>query len=240
MPTNRLPVREWRLVMTVISAKSLVELLGDDDEQSHWLILEESGQTLPALYSLSAAPDYEWLFLHTPYVGLLKRSPLVLRLDTVAREIRQAFESDPRQADFSGIVVSSRQSHDAVLMHLRRCLEVRFYDNRRAMLRYYHPAIAACLFAQDSEPHHQWLGPLDQWVWFGTTTQGHDEQPQWHALRDATDTHSAANDESSRPITLSNGQENALEQHIRASQARRGQRPPSERPTTIAREGSLT
>ncbi|SDM16978.1 protein of unknown function [Modicisalibacter muralis] len=221
--------------MTAISAKSLVELLGDDDEQSHWLILEETGQTLPALYSLSPAPDYEWLFLHTPYAGLLKRSPLVLRLDTVAREIRQAFENDPRQGDFSGIVVSSHHPHDAVLAHLRRCLEVRFYGNRRAMLRYYYPAIAACLFAPDSKPHRQWLGPLDQWVWFGTTTQRLDEQPQWHALRDDTDTQAIASDESSRPITLSNGQENALEQHIRTSQA-------TERTTHYHyhREGSLT
>ena len=234
-------MREWYFGMMAIGAESLIELLGDDKEQRHWLILEETGQTLSALYSLSTTLDYEWLFQHTPYAGSLKRSPLVLRLDNASHEVRRAFEANPSNDTFRGIVISSRHSQDAVLAHLRHCLDVRFYGNRQAMLRYYHPAIAACLFSLNYHPNRQWLGPLDQWVWFEATPQTQDnERLQWHALRDQAQADPAPpSQQSPQPITLSSGQENALEQYIRAHQAQRTQHTLGARPTTV-REGSLT
>ncbi|EPC00227.1 hypothetical protein L861_06960 [Litchfieldella anticariensis FP35 = DSM 16096] len=215
--------------MKVISAESLSALLGTETGLKHWLVLEETGQTLASLYDMSPAVEYEWLFLETPFADFLKRSPLILRLNDVRGDILHAFEQDPKTGISPGIVVSSQASEAEVFAHLRRCLEVRFYDDRKGMLRYYHPDIAAALFESSSRPSRQWLGPLECWIWFGTTLQQqHNEGPCWHALcHDESDVE-ALELNATQPIALSREQEDALEAHILARRAWRAYRRPEE------------
>ncbi|TFH85880.1 DUF4123 domain-containing protein [Billgrantia azerbaijanica] len=134
--------------METLRVNTLEALL--DDGAARWLVLEETGTTLKALYELSTTPEYEWLFLETGFAGFLKHSPLVIRVESLRSELFQAFREDPVGGRFPGILVTSHAAEADVLAHLRRCLDVRFYGERLGMVRFYHPAVAAALFSPES------------------------------------------------------------------------------------------
>ncbi|WP_168709001.1 DUF4123 domain-containing protein [Onishia niordana] len=202
-----------------------------DDGAGRWLLLEETGATLKALYELSTTPEYEWLFLETPYSGFLKYSPLVIRVDSLRSELFQIFREDPVGGRFPGILVTSHAAEAEVLDHLRRCLAVRFYGERLGMVRFYHPAVAAVLFSPEAQPGAEWLGPLERWVWFGgTLAQQADVGLGWYGFGtgDVQET-SVSPSDSSSPIPLSSSQERALEVYMRQQRDWRIYRRPGDR-----------
>jgi hypothetical protein len=220
--------------MRVIRADTLSELLvGKGRYLSHWLVLEETGQTLASLYQRVPKLEYEWLFLETPYADFLKRSPVVLRVNDATDELLQAFAQDPRKGISPGIVVASQASEDAVLTHLRRCLSVAFYGNRQGMLRYYHPDVAAVLFATPEHVSQAWFGPIERWIWHGEAHPRTPAASAWHAL--CTDDETAVQHvdplrqaETAAQLALTAGQETALERHIRVMRAWKAFRQPGE------------
>ncbi|EWH00057.1 DUF4123 domain-containing protein [Halomonas sp. BC04] len=211
--------------MKVIRTDSLTELLRKVSRHlSHWLVLEESGQTLTSLYRQVPALEYEWLFLETPYADFLKRSPVVLRVNNAMSGMLQAFSQDPRKGISPGIVVASQASEEEVLVHLRRCLSVAFYGDRKGMLRYYHPDVAAALFGSPEHVSQAWFGPLERWIWHGEAHPRMSAASAWHALCADDDEsapheapgHTARTQAAATPaVALSRGQEAALERHIR-------------------------
>ncbi|WP_167115609.1 DUF4123 domain-containing protein [Billgrantia bachuensis] len=224
--------------MRVICADTLSELLGGQSRHlSHWLILEETGQTLASLYQKVPKLEYEWLFLETPYADFLKRSPLVLRVNDAIGDLLREFAQDPRKGISPGIVVASQASEEEVLAHLRRCLSVAFYGNRKGMLRYYHPDVAAALFAASEHVSQAWLGPIECWIWHGEAHPRTPAASAWHALcaDDAASEHcvdpanSTQSQAGASPIlALSRGQEAALERYIRVMRAWKELRQPGE------------
>lgn len=225
--------------MKVLRADSLSALLGNQSHHlHHWLVLEETGETLSSLYQQVPALEYTWLFLETPYADFLKRSPVVLRIDETISNVLNAFSQDPREGIAPGIVVASQASQEEVLAHLRHCLNVTFYGNRKGMLRYYHPDMAAALFGAPEHVGQAWFGPLERWIWHG---EAHPRTPgasTWLALhadddpsaRDRAQDHTARAQAKATPgLALSRGQEAALERHMRVMKAWKAFRQPSER-----------
>lgn len=222
--------------MKTIRTDSLSELLSDESRHlCHWLILEETGETLASLYKQAPRLEYEWLFLETPYADFLKRSPVVLRVSDAIGSVFQAFSQDARKGISPGIVVASQASEDEVLAHLRRCLSVTFYGDRTGMLRYYHPDVAAVLFGSPEHVGQAWFGPLERWIWHGEEPPRTPAASTWYALCADGDesvsrekqTHTAqAGPE--LPIALSRGQEASLERYIRVMRAWKEFRQPGE------------
>lgn len=215
--------------MKVIRADSLSALLRNESRHlSHWLVLEETGETLTSLYRQVPKLDYEWLFLETPYADFLKRSPVVLRVSDAIGDVLQAFSQDPRKGISPGIVVASQAPEGEVLAHLRRCLSVAFYSDRKGMLRYYHPDVAAVLFAAPEHVSQAWFGPIERWIWHGEAHPRNSTAGAWHALcADEGETvlhgepaHVAKTPAGAEPtLALSSRQEASLERYIRVMRA---------------------
>ncbi|SNY95729.1 DUF4123 domain-containing protein [Halomonas sp. hl-4] len=214
--------------MRVIQASTLSQLLNQNNGLQHWLVLEENGKTLSSLYRQLQSVDFDWLFLQTRYKDFLKRSPIVMPLNQATGGILEMFSADPRRGIAPGIVIASRAPRNEVLAHLRSCLEVAFYGNRKGMLRFYHPDIAAALFSQPEGVSGQWFGPIDQWIW-----QGHEmgvkptASPLWQALEaggQKDESVSAAR----QVLRLTRHQEHALERYIRLTRAFKQNRNPGE------------
>ncbi|WP_447529768.1 DUF4123 domain-containing protein [Vreelandella sp. TE19] len=221
-------MQEQGSAMNIISALSLKELLSSSDQSTYWLILEETGNTLASLYSRFGIIDYELLFLKTRYSGFLKRSPIVLPVNQDSRQILEAFASDARTAIAPGVMVRSSEPRQKVLDHLRKCLSVKFYGNRKGMMRFYHPDVAALLFSNMSEVSDQWFGPLDRWVWQGAELNMPlgDKLP-WQAVTRNTKTVVQENlPEGS--LSLTKSQEQALERYIRITSVFQQYRKPHE------------
>lgn len=215
-------------MMKVIQANTLSQLLNQTDGLQHWLVLEENGKTLSALYRQLQNVDFDWLFLQTRYKDFLKRSPIVMPLNQATRGILETFSADPRRGIAPGVVIASRAPRNEVLAHLRSCLEVTFYGNRKGMLRFYHPDIAAALFSKPEGVSRQWFGPIDQWIWQGDEIGAKPTTPPlWQALEvvDQTDESVLA---PGQALQLTRHQEQALERYIRLTRAFKQYRSPGE------------
>ncbi|MCC5883933.1 MAG: DUF4123 domain-containing protein [Halomonas sp.] len=224
--------------MRMSHADALFELLGKQSRHlSHWLILEETGQTLSSLYRQVPALEYEWLFLETPYADFLKRSPVVLRVNDSIGDVLRVFSQDPRKGIAPGIVVASQAAEEEVLGHLRNCLSVAFYGDRKGMVRYYHPDVAAALFGSPEHVSQAWFGPLERWIWHGEVHPRNPVASAWHALCADDDEsvpheeqgHTAVTQSTAMPnVVLSRAQEASLERHIRVMRAWKEFRQPGE------------
>ncbi|EHJ92589.1 DUF4123 domain-containing protein [Vreelandella boliviensis] len=214
--------------MRVIQANTLSQLLNQNNGLQHWLVLEENGKTLSSLYRQLQSVDFDWLFLQTRYKDFLKRSPILMPLNQATKGILETFSEDPRKGIAPGVIIASRAPRNEVLAHLRSCLEVTFYGNRKGMLRFYHPDIAAALFSQPEGVSRQWFGPIAQWIWQGDEIGAKPTaSPLWQALEadDQTDESVLAPDQ---VLQLTRHQEQALERYIRLTRAFKQYRSPGE------------
>lgn len=215
-------------MMKVIQASTLSQLLNQNNGLQHWLVLEESGNTLSSLYRQLPNVDFDWLFLQTRYKDFLKRSPIMMPLNQATRGILETFSADPRRGIAPGVVIASHAPRNEVLAHLRSCLEVTFYGNRKGMLRFYHPDIAAALFSHPEGVSRQWFGPIDQWIWQGDEMGvKYTASPLWQALEagDQTDERMPT---TGQVLKLTKHQEQALERYIRLTRAFKQYRSPGE------------
>ncbi|MGP9732859.1 DUF4123 domain-containing protein, partial [Halomonas sp. AOP23-I1-8] len=139
------------------------------------------------------------------------------------------FSADPRRGIAPGVVIASRAPRNEVLAHLRSCLEVTFYGNRKGMLRFYHPDIAAALFSKPEGVSRQWFGPIDHWIWqgdeMGVKPTGF---PLWQALEAGDQTEERVPAPAHQVLRLTKYQEQALERYIRLTRAFKQYRSPDE------------
>lgn len=216
-------------MMKVIQASTLSQLLNHNNGLQHWLVLEENGKTLSTLYRQLQNVDFDWLFLQTRYKDFLKRSPIVLPVNQASRGIVETFSADPRRGIAPGVVISSRAPRNEVLAHLRSCLDVTFYGNRKGMLRFYHPDIAAALFSKPEGVSRQWFGPIDQWIWQGEEMGVKPTASSlWQALEADDQTDEKVPAAARQLLQLTKQQEQALEQYIRLTRAFKQYRSPGE------------
>lgn len=215
--------------MKVIQASTLSQLLNQSNGLQHWLVLEENGKTLSTLYRQLQNVDFDWLFLQTRYKDFLKRSPIVMPLNQASRGVLETFSADPRRGVAPGVVISSRAPRNEVLAHLRCCLDVTFYGNRKGMLRFYHPDIAAALFSKPEGVGRQWFGPIDQWIWQGDEMGVKPTAPPlWRALEAGDQTDERVPAAARQVLQLTKHQEQALERYIRLTRAFKQYRSPGE------------
>ena len=137
-------------------------------DMPRWLVLDRLPDTLQQLYMLEDAPEYVPLYANTRYAAHLDYSPLLVRANQSRSAVWRAYVEGLGERPLRGVVVTATATQDDVVMHLRQRLEARFDGQRRGLLRFYDPWIAAHLFSHDS-PDSTWLGPLERVVWHGGT-----------------------------------------------------------------------
>lgn len=200
-------------------AADLIPLLPRD--MPRWLILDRLPDTLKHLYALEEAPDYVPLYANTRYAGHLEYSPLLVRADTPRSPVWQAFVEGRGERPLRGVIVTATATREDMLAHLRHRLEARFYGQRRGLLRFYDPWIAAHLFSHAS-PGSTWLGPLERVVWHGGTFEQraasgvawyawHDDVEEWAPSVPPPPSSPQAQDEA--PLALEPAQASALGQY---------------------------
>ncbi|GGX80926.1 hypothetical protein GCM10007160_05180 [Litchfieldella qijiaojingensis] len=151
-------------------------------EMPRWLVLDRLPDTLKRLYELEEAPDCEPLYARTAYADCLEQSPLLVRPGDVQSPLWRTFVEGCGETPLRGVIVAGHASGAEVAAHLRTRLETRFYGNRRGLLRFYDPWIAAYLFSRASRDN-RWLGPLQSVIWHGGTFEKRAESgAQWQAF----------------------------------------------------------
>lgn len=214
--------------MNIIQASTLSQLLNENSGLQYWLILEENGKTLSSLYQQLPNVDFDWLFLQTRYKDFLKRSPIIMPLNQTSRSVFDTFAADPRRGIAAGVVVGSHAPRNQVLSHLRSCLEIKFYGNRKGMVRFYHPDVAAALFSKPERVSQQWFGPINQWIWQGNELGVMPtELLQWQSIQ-LSDYADETTAQPNQTVQLTNHQERALEQYIRLTRAFKQYRKPGD------------
>lgn len=130
-----------------------------------YMLLELDEGMLPRIYQMEADPDPQPLFADTELSTHLDQGPWLVRI-TPEGQYLAAYRQEPGQ--WPGILLASKQPMEALLAHLRRMLIVQFDGQRKGVLRYYDPRVASYLFPA-TEASGAWLGPIEQFVWHGST-----------------------------------------------------------------------
>ena len=168
---------------TLHSAQKLDTLLPHG--LSRWLVLDRLPDTLQRLYELEEMPAYVPLYVRTRLARNLAQSPLLVAANDPRSALWQTFVEGYGESPLRGVIITSHAPQTEVAAHLRTRLEVRFYGQRRGLLRFYDPWIAAHLFSPPGTGN-AWLGPLERVVWHGGTFEQRAEAgSQWYAFATA-------------------------------------------------------
>lgn len=196
----------------VTQASTLTALVAAQPGERYWLVVEQHSETLGRLYALDSTPDIAWLFDETRYASARDVSPLVVATQP-GTALWNAYVEGQGAAPLAGIAVASYSERDVMLRHLRHRLDAKFYGNRRGLLRYYDPWVAAHLFAD--APSSLWLGPLSGLFWYGGTFhQRAHHGAAWYACRPASTALKEPISETGDPLSLSPDQEESLEAFV--------------------------
>lgn len=193
----------------VTQASTLTALVATRPGERYWLVVEQHSETLGRLYALDSTPEVAWLFDETLYASARDMGPLVVSTQP-GTALWNAFVESQGTAPLAGIAVASFADRDVMLSHLRHRLDAKFYGNRRGLLRYYDPWVAAHLFAD--APSSLWLGPLSGLFWHGGTFyQRAQYGALWYACRPASTAVKEPISETRETLSLSPNQEESLE-----------------------------
>lgn len=199
---------------TLHQAAELDVLLPHD--LSRWLVLDRLPDTLKWLYDLEDVPTYVPLYARTRFSDCLEQSPLLVSVSGEHSSLWQHFIEGRGEAPLRGVIITSQASQTEVVAHLRKRLETRFYGQRRGLLRFYDPWIAAHLFSSAAASRH-WLGPLERVVWHGGTFEQRAEAGrQWYAFattEPVAPVPSLATLSEDMPLALAPEQEAAMERY---------------------------
>lgn len=144
-----------------------------------WLVVDRYPETLERIYQLEPTPQLAYLFHDTKYAPLAEYSPLVVRIEQ-GSTLWSAYAQQEEPAVSQGVIITSTETEQALLKHLRQRLEIYFYGSRKALFRFYDPCIASVFFSADTALD-RWLGPLERVVWFGGTwVQIAEHGKQWY------------------------------------------------------------
>mgnify|MGYP003147184889 CR=1 FL=1 len=130
-------------------------LSGGSWHLNSYLLLDGiSVEALPRkIYEWSDSPEYEVLYLETPWVELSDVSPFLVKLHGKNDAILNEFLANQSQ-EWGYLIFSSKESEE-VVQHLRKLISVEHPLGQSMLLRLADPAVANALFglAADSE---QW------------------------------------------------------------------------------------
>lgn len=156
-----------------------------------YMLLECDDALLQRIYQLEADPQPQALFAQTELAAHIEQGPWLMRMAPESQWLA-AYRQAPEQ--WPGVLLSSSRSTDEVLAHLRRMLVVQFEGERKGVLRYYDPRVASYLFPA-TESINSWLGPIEQFVWYGATWAANAEYAKrWHSLRGESDSQGSLSD----------------------------------------------
>jgi hypothetical protein len=145
-----------------------------------YMLLECDDALLQRIYQLEADPQPQALFAQTELAAHIEQGPWLMRLAPDS-QLLVAYRQAPEQ--WPGVLLSSSRATDEALAHLRKILVVQFEGERKGVLRYYDPIVASYLFPA-TEAINAWLGPIEQFVWYGATWAANAEQAKrWHSLK---------------------------------------------------------
>jgi len=145
-----------------------------------FMLLELNEPLLQRIYRLEPDPRPEALFANTELSTHLEQGPWLIQL-TPDSPCLFDYRQTPEQ--WPGLLLSSVQPSDELLVHLRSMLIVRFEGKRKGVLRYYDPQVASYLFSA-TEAVAPWLGPIEQVFWYGPTWAERSENiSYWRGLR---------------------------------------------------------
>jgi len=138
-------------------------LSGGSWHLNSYLLLDGiSVEALPRkIYEWSDSPEYEVLYLETPWVELSDVSPFLVKLHGKNDAILNEFLANQSQ-EWGYLIFSSKESEE-VVQHLRKLISVEHPLGQSMLLRLADPAVANALFGLAAENNHSELfGPIDQ------------------------------------------------------------------------------
>ena len=166
----------------------------------YWLA-EPQKVLLEALYQVEPDPDPVNLFEGTSFSEQASQSPYLFSI-TAKGELVSSLMKEPRL--FRGLLMTTVTPKTALVSHLQSLLEVRFQQQRKALLRYYDPRVASYLLPSCTDCMlPRWLGPINTLAWFGGTWMDEFEGTlRWHTMNQRNNTEY----DSSQPLVLSDEQ----------------------------------
>jgi hypothetical protein len=148
-----------------------------------FMLLELDEPLLQRIYRLEPDPRPEALFADTELSAHIEQGPWLIQLTPDSPWLSD-YRQTPEQ--WPGLLLSTGQRTDELLVHLRSMLIVRFERKRKGVLRYYDPQVASYLFSA-TEAVVTWLGPIEQLFWHGPTWADRSENiGYWRSLRGET------------------------------------------------------
>lgn len=145
-----------------------------------FMLLELDEPLLQRIYRLEPDPRPQALFADTELDTHIKHGPLLIQL-TPGSPCLSDYRQKPEQ--WPGLLLSSWQPADELLVHLRSMLIVRFEGKRKGILRYYDPQVASYFFPA-TEAVATWLGPIEQLFWYCPTWADRSKNiSNWRSLR---------------------------------------------------------
>lgn len=148
------------------------------------------------LYEWSESPDFDVVYLETPWAELADVSPCLVRLNGQQDPALSAFIENSH--DEWGYLLFSRASREELLSHLRWLVCVRHPLGEEMLLRLADPAVVHALLGQSARDNDVTLfGPIEQFVAADRMQNG------WHQLQRPGSATAARHD---RPYQLSESQ----------------------------------
>lgn len=134
------------------------------DTPAYLLLDGISVETLPKrLYEWADSPDFEVLYLETPWAELSDVSPCLVRIDGQHDTALAAFVQNSH--DEWGYLLFSHASREALLKHLRWLVCVSHPSGEKMLLRLADPAVMHALLKQATQDDDATLfGPIEQIV----------------------------------------------------------------------------
>lgn len=166
----------------------------------YWLAEPQKG-LLEALYQVEPDPDPVSLFEGTSFSEQASQSPYLFSI-TAKGELVSSLMKEPQL--FRGLLMTTVAPKPVLVSHLQSLLEVRFQQQRKALLRYYDPRVASYLLPSCTDCMlPRWLGPINTLAWFGGTWVDEFEGTlSWHSMNQRNNTEY----DSSQPLVLSDEQ----------------------------------
>lgn len=138
--------------------------------QQTWFILNNGAdpEQIKRIFKYHTQPNPYSLFDQTLLSEIKENGPYVLRVDD-SPKFMQSYLADSQL--WQGIMLETNATSEQLLSHLRNLLLVRFEEEQKGILNYYHQQVATYFFQMPEYLLPFWLGPINKVVWYGATWQ---------------------------------------------------------------------
>lgn len=135
-----------------------------------WFILNNplDQDQIKRLYKYHSNPRPYYLYENTLLEEGKEQGPYVVRVDDSPKFI-QSYLDDANL--WQGMMLETKVDKEQLLSHLKNMLVVRFEQEQKGLLNYFHPQVATYFFQMPDYLLPFWLGPIDKITWYGATWQ---------------------------------------------------------------------